>query len=131
MGISPQNAQNYIAYYRFSQIYGADVAKLFLPSVVYRLASSPESVTLLLMKRAKAGERITVLDVRQAVYDADQPQRGAPIGAGDDQAKYASDHSGGHKEGDGGTIPTPMCNWTRKSTHLTIAHTSSPISPRN
>ena len=36
------------------------------------------------------------------MYDADQPQRGAPIGAGDDQAKYASDHSGGHKEGDGG-----------------------------
>ena len=51
------------------------------------------------MKRAKAGERITVSDVRQAVYDADQPQRGALISAG---TKYASDHSGGHKEGDGG-----------------------------
>jgi hypothetical protein len=91
-----------MAYYRFSQIYGADVAKLFLPSVVYRLASGPESVILLLTKRAKAGERITVSDVRQAVYDADQPQRGALIGAGDDRAKYASAHSGDHKDGGGG-----------------------------
>ena len=88
--------------YRFSQSYGEDVAKLFLPSVVYRLASVPESVTLLLIKRAKTGERITVSDVRQAVYDADQPERAALIGAGDDRAKYASDHSDGHKVGDGG-----------------------------
>jgi hypothetical protein len=102
VGISPQNAQNYMGYYRFSQNYCADVAKLFLPSVVYRLASAPESVTLLLIKRARAGERITVLDVRQAVYDADQPQQAALIAAGDDRAKYAPDHSGGYKEGDGG-----------------------------
>ena len=52
VGISPQNAQNYTGYYRFSQIYGEDVAKLFLASVVYRLASAPASVTLLLMRRA-------------------------------------------------------------------------------
>ena len=102
VGISPQNAQNYMGYYRFTQSYGADVAKLFLPSVVYRLASAPESVTLLLITRARAGERVTVSDVRQAVYEADQPQQAALIAAGDDRAKYAPDHSGGHKEGDGG-----------------------------
>jgi hypothetical protein len=105
-GISPQNAQNYMAYYRFSQIHGADVAKLFMQSVVYRLASAPESVTLLLMKRAKAGERITVSDVRQAISDAYQPPQPTLNDSRDEEGEEAPDRSAGDTEGDGAHADT-------------------------
>ena len=72
------------------------------PSVVYRLASAPDAVKLLLVKRARAGERISISDVRHAERDVHQPPRLALSDSGDDRGKDAPDHSGGHKEGDGG-----------------------------
>ena len=58
------------------------------------------------MKRAKAGERITVSDVRQAVSDAYQPPQPALNDSRDEEGEEAPDRSAGDTEGDGGHADT-------------------------
>ena len=99
VGFSPQVSRNYMWYYGFAQEFGIDIARLFRPSVVYRLASAPDPIKLLLIQRAKAGERISILDVQQAERSAHQPPRPALNDRGDDRGKEAPERSGDDIEG--------------------------------
>ena len=91
-----------MVHYCFSQIHGADVAKLFMQSVVYRLASAPESSHPVADETGESGRAHHCLG-RPAGHksDAYQPPQPTLNDSRDEEGKEAPDRSAGDTEGDG------------------------------